>query len=282
MRGWLSLIRLALISIVLSGCFAAYDATRSDEKREPLHHRVAQGETLYGISFRYGLDYREMARWNGIASPYTIYPGQYLRLKAPNQPPRRANANKEAAEADADVIKVTPMPTAVPAVPVAIPAPAKKPAPKPTAPVKSTTASAPPASTKAVRPAVKTPMSPPDQWLWPVDGPIASSFSATDVTRHGLSLAGKEGESVRAAADGVVVYSGNGLKGYGQLIIIKHSDEYLSAYGHNKTRKVEEGAHVDAGQVIASMGLDEGKPRLHFEIRRNGKPVDPRKYLPGR
>ncbi|GJM10901.1 MAG: lipoprotein NlpD/LppB [Lysobacteraceae bacterium] len=273
-----AVVLLALLS--LGGCFAAYDAARSDRDRQPLHHKVASGETLYGISFRYGLDYREMAKWNGIGAPYTIYPGQHLRLKAPNQPPRRASSGTTA-KADPEVIKVTPLPEPPMPKPVATPAPSV------------TTKTLPPTSTskpvaKVNKPAQKpatvkrTPTTPPSQWLWPADGKVVSSFNANDVTRHGMSIAGQQGQPIRASADGQVVYSGNGLKGYGQLIIIKHSDEYLSAYGHNKSRLVEEGQQVSAGQTIAEMGLDEGQPRLHFEIRRNGKPVDPKNHLPSK
>ena len=269
---------LALLS--LGGCFAAYDAARNDQDRQPLHHKVASGETLYGISFRYGLDYREMAKWNGIGAPYTIYPGQYLRLKAPNQPPRRTRT-KTPAKADPEVIKVTPLPEPPTPKPVATPAP---PVVTKTAPPPSTSTPAAKVSKPAAKsvPTKRTPTTPPGQWVWPADGKVVSTFSATDVTRHGMSIAGQQGQPIRASADGQVVYSGNGLKGYGQLIIIKHSDEYLSAYGHNKSRLVEEGQQVSAGQTIAEMGMDEGQPRLHFEIRRNGKPVDPKKHLPNR
>jgi lipoprotein NlpD len=121
-------------------------------------------------------------------------------------------------------------------------------------------------------------------WQWPADGAVISGFQdGSGGSGAGLDIAGNAGDPVRAAADGVVVYSGNGLIGYGELIIIKHSDTYLSAYGHNRKRLVKEGEHVRAGQLIAEMG-SSGAPReeLHFEIRKNGKPVDPADYLPGR
>ncbi len=150
-------------------------------------------------------------------------------------------------------------------------------------------ASIPPARTPP-RPVPSKPGPPPPaviapvtnlSWQWPVKGRLLSTYLAGDPTRQGIDIAGNGGESVRAAADGVVVYSGTGLVGYGELIIVKHSDQWLSAYGHNRKRLVAEGAVVKAGQPIGELG-STGAPRnmLHFEIRLNGKPVDPLLYLP--
>jgi lipoprotein NlpD len=118
-------------------------------------------------------------------------------------------------------------------------------------------------------------------WRWPTQGQIIGRFVAGDQTEQGINIAGTSGQPIVTSADGVVVYSGAGLVGYGELIIIKHSDEWLSAYAHNRRRLVGEGAKVKAGDTIAEMGRT-GAPRemLHFEIRRNGKPVDPLLYLP--
>jgi lipoprotein NlpD len=133
------------------------------------------------------------------------------------------------------------------------------------------------ASTPAVGPAD------PKAWLWPVEGRLISRFRANDPSRNGIEIGGREGQPVRAAAAGEVVYSGNGLIGYGELIIIKHSDRMLSAYGHNRTRLVAEGQAVAAGEKIAEMGKDErNRDLLHFEIRRDGTPQDPLRYLPSR
>ncbi|MDX1626990.1 MAG: peptidoglycan DD-metalloendopeptidase family protein, partial [Wenzhouxiangellaceae bacterium] len=119
-------------------------------------------------------------------------------------------------------------------------------------------------------------------WRWPTAGEVARRFDPGD-TRKGILIAGSAGQPVVAAADGSVVYSGNGLIGYGALIILKHSDSMLSAYAHNRERLVREGETVRAGETIARMGRDErGSEVLHFEIRGNGKPVDPLDYLPGR
>jgi len=120
-------------------------------------------------------------------------------------------------------------------------------------------------------------------WRWPVDGPVLAGFEADEPGRQGLDIGGHMGQPVYAAASGVVVYSGSGLVGYGELIIIKHSDSYLSAYGHNSVRLVKEGQNVVAGQEIAEMG-NSGAPRveLHFEIRKDGKPLNPQDFLPRR
>jgi lipoprotein NlpD len=120
-------------------------------------------------------------------------------------------------------------------------------------------------------------------WRWPADGELVGRFAAGDPTRQGIDIAGKAGDPVRAAADGVVVYSGSGLVGYGELVIVKHNEAWLSAYGHNRARRVNEGQLVKAGQQIAEMGRSgAARDMLHFEIRYNGKPVDPLLHLPRR
>jgi lipoprotein NlpD len=130
---------------------------------------------------------------------------------------------------------------------------------------------------------VVVPTDSPFRWQWPADGTLASAFLAGEPTRQGIDIAGQAGQPVRAAADGVVVYSGSGLVGYGELVIVKHNDAWLSAYGHNRARLVNEGQLVKAGQQIAEMGHSgAARDMLHFEIRYNGKPVDPLSYLPRR
>jgi lipoprotein NlpD len=120
-------------------------------------------------------------------------------------------------------------------------------------------------------------------WRWPAEGVVIGRFTTGDATKQGVDIAGANGQAVRAASDGVVVYSGGGLVGYGELIIIKHSESWLSAYGHNRKRLVNEGQNVKAGQQIAEMGRSgASRDMLHFEIRYNGKPVDPLQYLPKR
>jgi lipoprotein NlpD len=127
-----------------------------------------------------------------------------------------------------------------------------------------------------------TPQAPP-RWEWPTRGPVMAEFDSRPGGDSGLVIGGRAGQAIRAAAAGRVVYSGGGLIGYGQLIILKHNDTYLSAYGHNASLLVKEGENIKKGQRIATMGEGPGQePRLHFEIRRNGKPVNPRQYLPAR
>ena len=136
---------------------------------------------------------------------------------------------------------------------------------------------------EAGRPLPPIPAQPPPAWAWPTSGRVAVDFGARPGSGTGILIGGKAGQPVKAAAAGRVVYSGGGLSGYGQLIIVKHNDTYLSAYGHNSSLLVREGEAVRQGQRIATMGEGPGRePRLHFEIRRNGKPVNPRQYLPAR
>ena len=135
---------------------------------------------------------------------------------------------------------------------------------------------------EATQPVV-VPAGSPFPWQWPAEGMLASRFVAGEPTQQGIDIAGQSGQPVRAAADGVVVYSGSGLVGYGELVIVKHNDAWLSAYGHNRARLVNEGQRVKAGQQIAEMGHSgAARDMLHFEIRFNGKPVDPLSYLPKR
>jgi len=206
---------------------------------------VQRGDTLYGISFRAGLNFRDVAVWNGIDDPYTIYAGQRIRLLPPS-------GYGSAITEDNDS---SPVVTAV----------------KPAAA----------ASASTVTPAPAVPMLSNIDWRWPTRGEITGRFITGDKTNQGINIAGKEGQDITAAADGVVVYSGAGLIGYGELLIIKHDNEWISAYAHNSKRLVAEGVRVKAGQHIADMGKTGTlSTMLHFEIRRNGKPVDPLLYLP--
>ena len=205
---------------------------------------VRKGQTVYRIATENGITALDLALWNDIPPPYTIHPGQRLRLY-----PRDG---REATVASSTVAKAPPA--------SATPRPPATPASTPAAPAVATSNLA---------------------WRWPADGGVASTFASGDPTRQGIDIAGKSGQPVRAAADGVVVYSGSGLVGYGELVIVKHNEQWLSAYGHNRARMVNEGALVKAGQQIAEMGRSgASRDMLHFEIRHNGKPVDPLIYLP--
>ncbi|MCG6117832.1 MAG: peptidoglycan DD-metalloendopeptidase family protein [Aquimonas sp.] len=245
-------------------------------------HVVQRGDTLYGIAFRHGLDYRQVADWNRIGPPHTIFPGQRIRLRPPGaavaQAPSRPAATAPAAGAAAPA-STAPAPS--PSAPIAAAPPAASPVSTPPSSTPPAVATQPPAQT---RPQPQPPAaSGPIRWQWPTRGDLVGRFFAGDPTRQGLSIAGSAGQPVNAAADGVVVYSGSGLIGYGELIIVKHSDEFLSAYGHNRRRLVAEGEQVRAGQQIAEMGRSgAARDMLHFEIRRNGRPVDPLGHLPAR
>lgn len=259
----------------------------------PGRYRVQRGDTLYSIAFRNGLDYRELADWNGIAAPYTIRAGEELRLTAPAGWTARPAKPAPDATADATRAALSPgMPTPFqPVAPAAAsPTPASTAAATadtpadtaaPTAPrATETAAPAPVASSAPVaeRTAAGEPV-----WRWPANGKLVGRFAPGDPVRQGIDIAGDAGDPVRAAASGTVVYSGNGLIGYGELIIIKHDSTWLSAYGHNRKRLVAEGQRVAAGDVIAEMGASSAnRNALHFEVRRKGKPVDPLDHLPRR
>lgn len=222
-----------LIVVALGACSPAY------LRWQPQQYVVQRGDTLYSIAWRYQLDYRELAGWNGIDSNYLIYPGQELRLTAGGSSPHSAG---EAVS----------------------------------------TGSSPPVAGTAPE-TVRLPELGSITWQWPVTGTVLARFEAANATGKGIDIGGSVGQEIRAAAGGKVVYSGSGLIGYGKLIIINHNGQYLSAYAHNSELYVQEGDEVRAGDRIASMGMGPGRtPMLHFEIRRNGQPVDPLRFLPQR
>ena len=231
-------------------------------------YRVQQGDTLYSVAFRLGMDYRTLAEFNEIEPPFTILVGELLRTVPTVSPPK-------------------------PPVDSAVSTPATKPATKPVTTVDTPRKPAPKPTTAAVTPAVeKKPVTvspaaskltnaPVSRWLWPVTGTVSRRFAGD--RNKGLDLVGQRGDPVVATADGVVVYAGSGVTGYGALLIVKHNDTYLSAYGHNDALLVTEGAFVAAGETIAQMGSTSAESvKLHFEIRRNGVPIDPMTLLPSR
>lgn len=226
-------------------------------------YRVQRGDTLYAIAFRFGWDWKTLAARNAIAPPYMIRPGQTIRFySGPNRPQQSA----------------TTASAATPAKPVT-------PASKPGAVAQTVPRRSPPALTTAT--AATTPVQPVQRsksgWAWPANGVVIEGFSSNGSLNKGIDLAGELGQPVLAASNGSVVYAGSGLRGYGELVIIKHSDTYVSAYGHNRRLLVKEGQQVKVGQTIAEMGsTGTDRVKLHFEIRRQGKPVDPLQYLPRR
>ncbi len=230
-------------------------------------YRVRKGDTLYGIAWRYGLDFTRLASWNGITKPYRIYPGQILRLTSPPKsarkgPPRKfkpvaAEPKPATRTAKAPAPKTQAPPPRKPAAP--------KPKPKPAGMNKSKGGAEP------------------LRWRWPTSGAVVQTFRKGDKTRQGIRIAGRSGQPVLAAETGRVVYSGSGLPGYGKLIIIKHNKNYLSAYGFNRKILVRDGDSVTRGEQVAEMGQSAGgKSLLHFEIRRSDQVLDPLRVLPKR
>nr|WP_040517137.1 peptidoglycan DD-metalloendopeptidase family protein [Gilvimarinus chinensis] len=254
-------------------CSSPPPAQVADRQQPPsrkiLIHTVAPNETLYSISWRYGLDFRELARHNGIGPPYTIYASQQLRLDVDDASKRKPPPAIAARE-----------PAPQPARPSTREAETVK-RPAPTAPVK------PPRSENKT-PSVSDNKPPPKltgavTWQWPARGNVIAGFSSSSGLNKGIDISGKLGEPVVAAADGYVVYAGTGLRGYGKLVIVKHNETFLSAYAHNRALRVQEGESVKGGQQIAELGSSgTDKEKLHFEIRRDGKPVNPLTYLPKR
>lgn len=207
---------------------------------------VRRGDTLYRIAVNNNISPLDLAMWNNVPPPYIIHPGQRLRLYP--------GASRSAS--------VTRPPARAPTRPGTRP----------------TSAPARPATAPSAAPAISN-----IAWRWPADGELIGRYVAGEPTKQGIDIGGSGGAPVRAAGDGVVVYSGSGLVGYGELVIVKHNDSWLSAYGHNRARLVNEGQLVTAGQQIAEMGRSgAARDMLHFEVRHNGKPVDPLQYLPKR
>ena len=257
-----------VLSLLLTACSSRHNpapvsALESGETRkiniQGEHYRVKRGDTLYAIAFSANKDVKEIAKLNGIKPPYTIYPNQLIYLesqwlkKLAREKARRESTSKQKINKNSNknVAK------------------AKKPEY-----VQKT------ASTKAKQKNVSK-SSGSIRWKWPAQGSITQKFSNRENGFKGIEIANKMGTSVHSAADGVVVYAGNALRGYGNLIIVKHNDDYLSAYAHNSRLLVKEKQDVKAGQKIAEMGNSEARrTALRFEIRYRGKAVNPSKFLP--
>ncbi len=259
----------------------------SGAEKPPAQITVRKGDTLYSIGFRHQLDYRRIAQLNGIPKPYTIYPGQRLKLTG-ELPPAATRASKTQSSERGDVQtrpyqsnpSITVKSTSTQKPPQQNPqkTPTQKPVAKTDQPAENPQRTPP---KTVVNPTLPDSSERTLKWQWPIRGKLLSTFLPSNPARKGISIDGKEGSSIGAAEAGVVVYSGNGLLGYGELIIIKHNDAYLSAYGHNKVRLVQEGESVKKGQTIAELGsTGTNFNNLHFEIRKNGQPVNPLNHLP--
>lgn len=245
----------AVIAVNLSGCHgtamrAPVGAYGSAHRSGTSYHVVQKGETLSRIAWRYGVDYRRIAAWNHISKPYIIYPGQRLKIRGPRHP------------------RYQSAPATINNYPSKPPAPrAKK------QPGRKVITHRPGRTQKNYTVPEKL------VWQWPTRGKLGSP--APGSTSKGVDINGTLGQPIYAAANGRVVYSGSGLRGYGKLIIIKHNQHYLSAYAHNDKLLVTDGDRVRKGQQIAEMGrTGTDRAKLHFQIRHDGKPVDPMRYLP--
>ena len=228
--GRLAFILIALM--IITGCTSSPSKTSTTIKKRNLssssYYTVKKGDNLSSVGFRSGHGYKQLAKWNNIAPPYTIYPGQKLKLFSGNKS-RKAPKKKKSKKNSSNISTI---------------------------------------NKKVLR----------SHWNWPIKGQILRGFYATG--SKGIDIAGSVGQKIKAARSGIVVYSGSGLAGYGKLLIIKHNYLYLSAYAHNRRLLVKEGQKVKKGQSIAEMGVGvNAKPSLHFEIRKNGKPVNPLNYL---
>jgi lipoprotein NlpD len=322
---------LLALTIVLAGCAARTHAPVDDQSRgirEPTaeYREVVAGDTLYSIAWENGRDYRELAAWNHLAPPYTIRPGQKLRLRPP------AGLREEAAPDDAPDVHIVKSGETLYGIARATgnepdelaawnnlsppytlsvgqtlrltsptrarPAPAKSQsgakatggreqpprtaraeAPKPHTKGEPNKQEAAPTASRSHAPAAKRTAAV-EQWSWPAEGALLERFNANGRNK-GIDIGGNRGAPVHAAAAGHVVYQGSGLRGYGQLIIVKHNADYLSAYAHCDRTYVREGDVIKRGQKIAEMGSSGAdRVKLHFEIRHRGNPVDPLAYLP--
>lgn len=243
-----------------------------DNLGKPGFHTVQRGDTLIRIALDNGQNWRDVARWNNLDNPSLIEVGEVLRVV----PPQGDGVVARPITAGGAV--PAPLGTARPAAPGALP-PAGSVAVSPAASAASPSTSTAPsnASSAASAPAGEDEVA----WIWPARGTTLAGFD--ELKNKGLDIAGRAGDPVLAAADGRVVYAGSGLRGYGNLVILKHNNTYLTAYAHNQSLLVKEDQAVKQGQKIAEMGsTDADRVKLHFEIRRQGKPVDPARYLPAR
>ena len=225
---------------------------------KPGYYTVKPGDTMIRIGLENGQNWRDIVRWNGLENPNIIEVGQVLRVVPPGVDPSA----------------VVTRPVTSGTLASAAPAPASS-------------ASAPrPAASAPVAAAAPAPAAAPGSdedvgWIWPAQGTLVGTFD--EAKNKGFDISGKAGDPIVASADGRVVYAGAGLRGYGNLIILKHNNTFLTAYAHNQTLLVKEDQSVKKGQKIAEMGnSDADRVKLHFEIRRQGKPVDPARYLPAR
>lgn len=305
------LLLQSLICLLLVGCVSTRHApagkstppTTGQSKEVTKYHTVQKGDTLYSIARIYGIDYKDLAEWNNIENPGAINVGQQLMLSSPNlmtkpsvfalpdpEPsstvqqsiPKATSISNEEPTSAVPLLKIEPKSLKLPYSEQAISQLQESENVLPTAIANANSKNEKPAELDGTTAIITSTETIRDNggigWIWPTEGRVSSHFSEST---KGMDISGKTGQPVLASAAGKVVYSGTGLRGYGQLIIIKHNSTYLSAYAHNSKLLVKEGQTVSRGQKIAEMGNTDSKlVRLHFEIRKNGKPVDPLNHLP--
>ncbi len=243
----------------------------AENSGKPGYYTVKPGDTIIRIGLDNGQNWRDIVRWNSLENPNLIEVGQVLRVAPPvsetlvvTRPVTSGSAPAAAVPPASAPRPTASVPVAATSAPVAAPSPAPAPAPTP-----------------APTPAPSANGDEDVGWIWPAQGTLVAGFD--EAKNKGLDISGKAGDAVLASADGRVVYAGAGLRGYGNLIILKHNNTFLTAYAHNQTLLVKEDQSVKKGQKIAEMGnSDADRVKLHFEIRRQGKPVDPARYLPAK
>lgn len=257
-------------------------------------YTVKRGDTLFYIAWITGNDFRDLAQRNSVQAPYGLEVGQTLQVGNATGTPLTPGNSVSAADVTAQNNSVKPAQNTS-AVVASQPTitysedsgeqSANKMLPnnKPSATVVTAPVTAPVVSSTVPTASSQTASAPISAWRWPTDGKVIENFSSSEGGNKGIDIAGSKGQAIIATADGRVVYAGNALRGYGNLIIIKHNDDYLSAYAHNDTMLVREQQEIKAGQKIATMGsTGTSSTRLHFEIRYKGKSVNPLQYLPQR
>lgn len=255
MRGGVAVAPAAPATVALPGAENAGKAG---------YFTVRKGDTLIRIGLETGQSWKDIARWNNLDNPNLIEEGQVLRVAPPSTMVAAAEGTGVRPVTPASGVAGTPLPPASGAATAAS-------APRPVA------------SAPTAPPAAAAPAEDEIAWIWPTQAGNGVLAGFDEQKNKGIDIAGKAGDPVLASADGRVVYAGAGLRGYGNLIILKHNNTYLTAYAHNQSLLVKEDQNVRKGQKIAEMGAtDTDRVKLHFEIRRQGKPVDPARYLPPR
>lgn len=282
LSGWLSQGAVAvsgalllISSALLSGCGstgtpAPVDSWNGSGPVPAGYYHIREGDTLHSISRRHKLDYRQVARWNGIGPPYRIYAGRLIQVVSPGHTAAPVAASGKSSRSGGSPVRKS---SSSGSRTTTIATKTVKSSSKTAKTVKTSSRGSTKAASLAKGSGVK--------WRWPLPGKVTQTYRRGDRTRQGIRISARAGQMVKAAGAGSVVYSGSGLKGYGNLIIVKHNKNYLSAYGFNRRLLVNEGDRVKVGQQLAEVGqASDGTHILHFEIRRNGSAVDPLRYLP--